>query len=232
MTLAVKARTVRTRVGAIKRFVRDTADLALLTLAARRFRTLSHRRRCEALPLLRTAWGNLGYSANVPYLAAVLEYAGRTPGPILECGTGLTTLLLALSGDQPVWSLEHLDEWRQRVTTRLRLTRTRANVVCAPLKEYRGFHWYDVSGLMPNEFQLVVCDGPPSTTPGGRIGLLPVLGHRLAHGATILLDDVVRRHEQDVLRRWAASAGWQYVIKGSGQDAYAVVTVRRWTDAL
>ena len=57
--------------------------------------------------------------------------------------------------------------------------------------------------LMP-EFSLVICDGPPASTPGGRYGLLPVMRDKLKAGATILLDDAVREEEQVIANRWAA----------------------------
>jgi hypothetical protein len=65
---------------------------------------------------------------------------------------------------------------------------------------------------------------PPGTTPGGRYGLLPLLGDRLLKGAVILLD-ARRLDKQGVLQRWEKEAGWRYTIKDSGTTAYAVVTV-------
>jgi hypothetical protein len=201
-------------------------DLARFTLAARRFRALSVSGRAKALPQLRMAWGNLGFTAGVSYLLAVLDYAESERGQVLECGSGLTTLLLALvAPPQAVWSLEHLEEWRSRVQTRLRLAGTEANVLLAPLTSYGRFEWYEVPAALPPEFRLVVCDGPPGTTPGGRYGLLPLLGDRLSRGAVILLDDAQRLDEQGVLQRWEKEAGWRYTMRDSGAAAYAVVTV-------
>jgi hypothetical protein len=209
----------------VKTAARKVVDLARFTLAARRFRALLVSGRSMALPPLRAAWGNPGFTAHVSYLSAVLDYAEGERGPILECGSGLTTLLLALVAPRAVWSLEHTKEWQRHVQTRLWLAGTQANLLLAPLTSYGRFQWYEVPATLPREFRLVVCDGPPGTTPGGRYGLFPLLGDRLLKGAVILLDDARRLDEQGVLQRWEREAGWRYTIKDSGTGAYAIVTV-------
>jgi Methyltransferase domain len=211
--------------GAAKTAVRTFVDLAWFTLVARRFRALSVSSRAKALPHLRTAWGNLGFTADVSYLLATLDYAAGERGQVLECGSGLTTLLLALVAPNAVWALEHMEEWQSRVQTRLRLAGTEAHVLLAPLTSYGRFQWYEVPATLPREFRLVVCDGPPGTTSGGRYGLLPLLGDRLPKGTVILLDDAQRLDEQGVLQRWEKEAGWRHTIKDSDAGAYAVVTV-------
>jgi hypothetical protein len=77
---------------------------------------------------------------------------------------------------------------------------------------------------MPLEFRLVICDGPPGATAGGRYGLLPVLGERLAAEATILLDDSDREGEAEVLQRWMAEDNWKVSQQKTATDAYAVLT--------
>ena len=209
----------------MKRATRTLVDLVRFTLAARRFRLLSGSSRSKALPGLRTAWGNLGFTADVSYLLAVLDYAEGQRGHFVECGSGLTTVLLALIAPDKVWSLEHLEEWQRRVQTRLWLAGTEANVLLAPLTSYGPFQWYQIPAALPRELRFVVCDGPPGTTPGGRYGLLPLLGDRLPKGTVILLDDAGRPDEQLVLKRWEKEAGWRYTIKDSGTATFAVVTV-------
>jgi hypothetical protein len=212
------------RMGA-RKAARALVDLVRFAHAARRFRDLSIRDRVRGLPLLRNAWGNLGFVADVCYLLAVLDYADARSGAILECGSGLTTVLLALAAPGRLWSLEHANDWRRHVRMRLRLARTHANVMLSPLKPYGEFQWYDIPATLPSEFGLVVCDGPPGFTPGGRYGLLPLLGNRLPRGTVVLLDDAQRLDEQLVLKRWEEEAGWRYTIGDSGTATYAVVTV-------
>ena len=216
----------RSRADAAKALARNVVGHVRLILAARWFRALPSRRWESALPMLRSAWGNLGYTADLAYLAAVLRHAMRAGGPILECGSGLTTFLVAVASGHAVWSLEHLAEWRRRTQTRLKWAGVGANVLHAPLQRYGSYDWYAVPASLPSHFHLVVCDGPPADTRGGRYGLLPQLGHHLSKDATLLLDDAERPEEQGVLRQWK-EAGWEYVIEGERDEAYAVVTVSR-----
>jgi hypothetical protein len=212
--------------GAVKLAVRSFVHHVRFALAARYFRVLPTSSRSRALPLLRAAWGNPGFTANVAFLQVVLDHAQSVPGPILECGSGLTTVLAALSAPaQPVWSLEHIEEWRRYVQMRLMFARTDANVLLTPLASFGRFQWYRLPAALPNAFPLVICDGPPGTTPGGRYGLLPLVRERLPKGAVILLDDAERSNEQAVLKRWQDEAGWHYTIKEHGLRAYAIVTV-------
>jgi hypothetical protein len=169
------------------------------------------------LALLQRAWGNHGFAAKTDYLRTVVAAVLTTSGPILECGSGLTTLLLAaLAGRRgvPVWALEHLPEWRAKVARAVRgFPHTR--VVDAPLRPYGEFDWYDVTpALLPERFALVICDGPPGTTRGGRYGLLPVLGDRL-HGAIVILDDAHRSDERDIIARWKREAGVDFRVAGT-----------------
>ena len=84
------------------------------------------------------------------------------------------------------------------------------------LRDYNRFCWYDPPlTQMPDNFSVVVCDGPPGETPGGRYGLLPVMQNTLASGCVILLDDAGRPQEREALDRWAQEAGTVYEIKGS-----------------
>src|SRR5439155_15263421 len=156
---------------------------------------------------LRAAWDNEGFTADLDYLAEVARLAAVTPGPVLECGSGLTTLLLgALAGRRgvEVWSLEHDVAWRRRVSAALREhVAGQVYLWLSPLSDYGAFDWYAAPlPLMPEQFRLVVCDGPPDGTRGGRFGLLSIIGNRLAPGSVILLDDASRESEQEAVSRW------------------------------
>jgi hypothetical protein len=76
---------------------------------------------------------------------------------------------------------------------------------------------------MPDEFSLVVCDGPPGSTKGGRYGLLPVLGGRLPPGSTILLDDAGRPGELELIKRWEAEAGFETNVIASEGHEFAMM---------
>lgn len=162
-------------------------------------------------------WDDQRWAAGVEYLDAVAEQASVEDGPILECGSGLTTLLLATvaeSTGSSVWSLEHDAPCHERVSSRLRRFGLHANVQLTPLRDYGRFDWYDVEPSALPSFSLVVCDGPPSATRGGRFGLVPVLRQNLAADCSILLDDARRPGEREVLERWASEFGLAFQIRG------------------
>ncbi|HEX6052781.1 MAG TPA: class I SAM-dependent methyltransferase, partial [Gemmatimonadaceae bacterium] len=165
-----------------------------------------------ALRALIYGWGNEGYSAQHEYLGAMIRTAGDldAAGDILECGSGLSTIALAAVArrqGRTVTALEHIPEWATRVRAaicRAGLADT-AMVVDAPLTERGEFAWYDFAGSGP--YALVICDGPPAATHGGRYGLLPIMRTAFAPGCTILLDDLSRSDEQATLERWARESG-------------------------
>jgi hypothetical protein len=163
-------------------------------------------------PLLRQlvyGWGNESFSAHEEFLAGCLREAFATRGPILECGAGLSTLLVGVVCARRglrCWSYEHHAGWAQRVSRALARHRIRSvTICCAPLRSYGDFSWYGPTAQeLPSRFELVLCDGPPASTPGGRYGLVPILRAHLGAGSVILLDDVARASERRVVERWTA----------------------------
>lgn len=178
---------------------------------------------------IQAGWGNESFAARTDYLEEVVSRAASTSGPILECGSGLTSILLGIfAGRRGVqtWSLEHTPEWRSRLLATLEsFGIPNVNVCLAPLRDYGGFSWYDPQeGVLPERFSMVVCDGPPGTTAGGRYGLLPVMGSKLSAETLILVDDADRKGEADVLQRWKVESGVDVVLNDSATGAFALVT--------
>lgn len=154
------------------------------------------------------AWGNFGYAANIRYLQQIDRLFRVSQGAVLECGSGASTLLLALLAekyDRHVWSFENHGQWSVHVREVLAgLELSRLTVCHTPLRNYGDYDWYELPGLfLPHDFGLVVCDGPPGTVQGGRYGLIPVMGQYLRSDCRILLDDTHRRNEKELIRRWA-----------------------------
>lgn len=177
------------------------------------------------LARLRRAFGNEGWSGDVAYLRAVCEYAVTPGGPILECGSGTTTILLsALVPEQrPRISLEHLGEWHQKVERVLSRHGLPSHLHHLPLRDYDGFAWYADDFLGPGRsFSLVICDGPPDSTPGGRYGLLPVCRDHLAEDCVILLDDVERPGERAIVEGWRREFGLTYQVESTPRGDHAV----------
>lgn len=184
----------------------------------------------DMLARLETGWSNEGMAAQLRFLEEVARRAVSTPGPILECGSGLTTLILALLAARrgvDVWTLEHFPDWHSRVSEALlRYSLPHINNILAPLKDYGDFSWYDPPlEQMPEQFALVVCDGPPGTTKGGRVGLVPVLKTRLSPGAIILLDDAHREEEARAMAQWAEIIKFDSVLYDQMRGQFAVLEI-------
>ena len=174
-------------------------------------------------------WGNEAWSAQHEYLTDCIRHALTARGPILECGSGLTTVLvgaIAKRRGQTLWALEHLPGWAtkvQRCLNRYGLDAVALHV--APLRDHGTFSWYDPPlAAMPDSFSLVLCDGPPGGTKGGRYGLVPVMMQRLEPLAIILLDDAGREQEFAVAQRWETELGASFETLGQGKP-YIRMTV-------
>jgi hypothetical protein len=174
---------------------------------------------CGVLPDLIYGWGS-DWSALDEYLTECLRHALVCNGPILECGSGLTTILvgaIAKTRNNTMWSLEHLPEWGERVTRLIRkygIDSVQLSV--RPLKDYPEFTWYDPPlDFMPDRFTLVICDGPPGGTRGARYGLAAVMNERLNPGCVILLDDAAWETQQKTAARWSEELGGTYETLGS-----------------
>jgi hypothetical protein len=215
----------------VKRSAKEAVSERRLRRALRRISQLSEGElpSRKLLHELQVGWANEGFAARYDYLEEVIERAARTTGPILECGTGLTSLLIGLyAGRRNVqtWSLEHIPEWHARVTAVLKRHRIPGvDVRLAPLREYGDFQWYDAPlAALPESFSLIICDGPPGTIHGGRYGLLPVLGTRVGPDTLILLDDADREAETDVLRRWVSERNMRVTLRTAPTGVFALVT--------
>ena len=183
----------------------------------------------ELLKKLRLGWDNPGWDAKLDYFEELAKRAVVTEGPILECGSGLTTLVVGyLAGKRNVetWSLEDNADWYRRVSTVIERHRVPGVNLCfSPSRGYEGFNWYDPPvAKMPAKFSLVICDGPPDLANGGRYGLLPILGNRLETGAVILFDDASEAGQPEVLQRWTAERGVSVELRETEEVSFALVT--------
>jgi Methyltransferase domain len=152
-------------------------------------------------------WGNT-WSERHEYLDACLREARTTTGPILECGSGLSTLLIgavAQSRGSRLWSLEHDPKWAARIEKYLHKYRIfSVTVALAPIRSYGDFDWYSLPSLqtLPGKISMVVCGGPPGGTRGGRYGLVPVMLEKLRQDCVLLLADGAREQERLIATRW------------------------------
>jgi hypothetical protein len=161
----------------------------------------------RVLHRLKWWWFNPGYTASVNYLTAICRAADQMRGPILECGSGLTTLLagaMAAKHGINLHALEHHSEafrHLKRIVNVLEIGNV--HIHHCPLTTYNGFDWYDISGQrLPDGIALVICDGPPGSTSGGRYGLVPMMKASFDPTCRILLDDTHRRKEREIIQHW------------------------------
>lgn len=142
----------------------------------------------------------------------------------MECGSGLSTVLLATAAEmsgRSVHSLEHDAIWAARVHNALpKRLRARVDLAVVPLRSYGEFDWYSLDGIqMPPSIGLVVCDGPPGETRGGRYGLASALRDRLGSSSVILLDDTHRPAERSIITRWCSELNASVVEEGATYTA-------------
>ncbi|NDP38241.1 MAG: class I SAM-dependent methyltransferase [Rhodoferax sp.] len=161
----------------------------------------------DALPSMR------GWAGSPDFLLKTAEEAlRRKPQTVMECSSGVSTVVLArclqLNGTGHVYSLENSPEFA--IKTRALLEQHGladwATVLDAPLvTQSTQSPWYDESAI-PAELtaiDMLVVDGPPaSTAPLARYPALPRLHPRMSENCTVMLDDADRSDEVEILRRW------------------------------
>lgn len=188
----------------------------------------NHSPNVDTLNNIWSEWGNSGWSANPQFARKMLELANDSDKCILECGSGFTTLVLgylAAERGNEVWSLEHDARWHKYVTTVLQRTGIDCVNLChTPLCDYGKYDWYDISDIkLPDNVGLVVCDGPPGGTRGGRSGLFPSVSDRFSTNCSILLDDVNRPSEMNLAVHWSAEGSFSLQVFQSHGKQFAVL---------
>lgn len=161
----------------------------------------------QALPAMR------GWAGSPDFLLAVADSVlERQPNCVMECSSGVSTLVVArclqLNGKGHVYSLEHDLEYANKSRNLLERYGLRdwATVIDAPLKTIEGNSpWYDEQAI-PNDLsqiEMLIVDGPPaSTAPLARLPALPKLIHRMSNHFTVILDDADRKDEAEIIKKW------------------------------
>lgn len=161
-----------------------------------------------------------GWAASPDFLLEVVsQVLSRRPGLVLECGSGVSTLLIAYAlqrnGAGLVHSLDHEDLFAQKTRELLDLHELAewARVVHAPLEpvtlQEDTWWWYTPDALEPlGEIDMAVVDGPPHRTQSlARYPLLPLVHDKLGSDAVLLLDDYKRDDEREIVKRWLMEFG-------------------------
>jgi predicted O-methyltransferase YrrM len=157
-----------------------------------------------------------GWAASPDLLMVLVDLvATERPSLVVECGSGASTLWLALAMrrfeiDGRIVALDHDPVFGAKTRALLARHNVRdlAEVRDAPLESFsldgETYSWYarraweDLKGI-----DLLFVDGPPATTGHqARYPALPLLSGLLSPFATAVLDDLVVPDMQKVLRLW------------------------------
>jgi predicted O-methyltransferase YrrM len=226
--------------GGLLLLIRHNLDLAsrIGNLASESQRTLDAVRRIEAslpkeikqtfrqlealqnlnamLPARDVLPATRGWAASPDLLMVLVDLViTERPSLVVECGSGASTLWLALAMqrfeiDGRIIALEHDPVFGGKTREFLARhdVRDLAEIRDAPLESFsldgQTYSWYarraweDLAGI-----DLLFVDGPPATTgERARYPALPLLSGSLSPVATAVLDDLVVPDMQAVLRLW------------------------------
>jgi Methyltransferase domain len=177
----------------------------------------------------------VGYVAAPDVLVLLVhKFLSLRPSLAIECGSGTSTLFLALAAQQygvdcRLVSLEHDLAYAEATRTLVadhgvgHLVDIRhAPLTTTPLIDHSG-PWYDPAAFEDlHDIGLAFVDGPPRDVGlQARYPMVPLLADRLGDTCAILLDDTKRSDERAVAERWAAQlADFRYrylpLIRGVG----------------
>ncbi|MEV7398487.1 class I SAM-dependent methyltransferase [Aeromicrobium sp. NPDC092404] len=148
----------------------------------------------------------------------VQEMLEVKPGLVVECGSGVSTLWMALAAkqrgvDTRIVALDHEAEYADKTNRLLRLHGVDdiASARLAPLVDVPSDDgtqpWYDPAVITDlHDIGILFVDGPPATTgPLSRLPAIPQLWDRLAPTASVVVDDFIREDEQVMVDRWIAA---------------------------
>lgn len=154
------------------------------------------------------------WSASPDFLKIIVEHClNNKPGTILECSSGLTTLMLSrccqMNSHGEVFSLENGEEYAEN--TRQQIQRYElddySTVIDAPLEtvniQNNEYSWYSLKHIPEKSIEMLVIDGPPGfIQKHSRYPALPLLFDKLAKGCVIFLDDAARDDEKELVKMW------------------------------
>jgi predicted O-methyltransferase YrrM len=138
-------------------------------------------------------WGNIPWAAQPDFVKCAVMLARQVNGPILEMGSGISTLAMASANPNvTIHALEHEASWASKIGMDIeRLGIKNIKVHFCPMKDYPEGRWYDPPELPWKDFQLVLCDGPPRAG-NNRNELYNFMEQNACYPRAILVDDAHR----------------------------------------
>ncbi len=145
---------------------------------------------------------------------------------IVECGSGISTFyiarLLKRRGGH-IHTIEHDADWAELLRKSLEEEglQDHTTVIFAPLAKsshtWSGSLWYDEEKLASlkagGNIDMLLVDGPPAygkELRHSRYPALPYFKSALAADYTVVLDDINRRGEQEIVERWETELGIKF----------------------
>ena len=154
------------------------------------------------------------WSAAADFLEIIINHClQKKPDIIVECSSGLTSLVLArscqLNDHGQVYSLENGEEYVAKTKQQLASSGLEqyAKVIHAPLEpkniNNHDFMWYSTDNLPELTIDMLVIDGPPGfIQKHSRFPALPLLYEQFADYCVIFLDDASRDDEKAIIDMW------------------------------
>ncbi len=160
-------------------------------------------------------WGNIPWAAGAGLVWEWVKIAREAKGPILECGSGLTTLAAAAANpDQTVYVIEHDFVWGSRTRAFAeKYGLTNISIVNTTLKD----GWYVVPDGLPKHFAAVLVDGPPRDQ-GNRF----LIAESGITGDVMVWDDIDQKVMESGLERFSKSAGFEFTVINHPTKNFAV----------
>lgn len=175
----------------------------------------------EVFTKLALGWSNGSFSMLPDALMAVWALVKHNDGPVLETGSGLSTIVAALARrDRTVIALEDDLDWHERVNRALTgYGIDNAIVRHAPLRrDLDGSVWYDAPAIGARKYGTVICDGP--VRKYGRAGLWERCGEVIG-SADWLVDDVDDPSQRAMLAKYATGRD-VHVLGTDGLKKFAI----------
>ena len=153
------------------------------------------------------------WSASADFVDLIVEYCLQaSPEVIVECSSGLTTLVMArccqINNRGRVISLENGEEYVEKTRQQLKQfgLEEYAQVIHAPLAKVvldREYDWYSLDALPEVSIDMLVIDGPSGfIQKNSRYPALPLLFEKFSDQARVFLDDAARDDEKELVEQW------------------------------
>lgn len=175
-------------------------DGSVLAYVAERIRTntLKPHHLTEAWDFVDNRW-----TAQEDVLAFAIGLARQAKAPIVETGSGLSTVLMAAATEQTVFCIEHEPYWAERLKEMAHAAGVSNIAICsAPIRD----GWYDPKEMegLPERFAFGLVDGPPRAL-GSRMGFFRHLAQQCD---AVLCDDADDDDYAEKVAAWGRAFGW------------------------